>query len=124
MKFATLTLCFAALTAAAPSTYVFIETNNEIPLHEDTAPSKTPEKVHLNYNDSSVAHYHDKKLLANIRRYFGAFTDPDPEAMRDLQTDDFTISDMRKHYPTFFLCPLEEQTSPLLPARRFIIPVL
>jgi hypothetical protein len=55
------------------------------------------------FDDSRIKNYHDKRLLHNLRVYYKTFTDPDPDAMRNLQTEDFTISDIRKNVHTFEL---------------------
>jgi hypothetical protein len=55
------------------------------------------------FDDSRIKDYPDKRLLHNLRVYYKTFTDPDPDAMRNLQTENFTISDIRKNAHTFKL---------------------
>ena len=100
MRPSTLTLAFAALVAAVPSTYVVVEVDNEVPLQSLQTPSITSEKPNPRFDDSRIADYHDKKLLRNIRAYFKTFVDPNPEAMRDFQTEDYTMTDIRKPMPS------------------------
>ena len=102
MKASTLTLAFAALAAAVPSTHVLIEVDNEIPLkvNNEITPTRhqTPATQRKNpkFDDSLIADHPDKKLLARINAYFKTFVDPSPEDMRSLQTDDYTMTDIRK----------------------------
>ena len=97
MKLSTLTLAFAALAAAAPSTYVVVEIDNEMPLQEHQTPSIDPENYSRWFDDRRIAHHPDKKLLALTRAYYKTFVELDAEAMREMQTEDYTGTDIRKH---------------------------
>ncbi|KAG8528551.1 uncharacterized protein KY384_007469 [Bacidia gigantensis] len=48
----------------------------------------------IKFDDSRIKDYPDKRLLDYTRAYFKTFTDPDPEAMRDFQTKDYTMTDI------------------------------
>ena len=47
------------------------------------------------YDDSRIADFPDKETLAYVGAYFQTFTDPSPENMRDFQTEDYTMTDIR-----------------------------
>ncbi|KFY19075.1 hypothetical protein V491_04604 [Pseudogymnoascus sp. VKM F-3775] len=49
---------------------------------------------HPGYDDSRIIDFHDKKLLRRMKEYFITFVDGDFEGMRDLQADDFHITDI------------------------------
>jgi hypothetical protein len=49
------------------------------------------------FDISRVKDYPDKRLLKYLQAYYKTFTDPNPEAMREFQTEDFTITDIRKN---------------------------
>lgn len=49
------------------------------------------------FDISRIEHHEDQHLLAKISEYFITFTTGDFEGMRDLQADDFHITDIRKN---------------------------
>lgn len=55
------------------------------------------------FDDSRIKNYPDKRLLNYLRAYYKTFTDPDPDAMKNFQTENFTITDIRKNVHTFKL---------------------
>lgn len=54
------------------------------------------QEPHPGYDDSRIINYHDEILLRRMKEYFVSFVDGDFEGMRDLQADNFHITDIRK----------------------------
>jgi ketosteroid isomerase-like protein len=50
----------------------------------------------LKFDDTRIRHHHDKRLLRYIRAYFNAFTAGDFDGMKALQSEDYTMTDIRK----------------------------
>jgi hypothetical protein len=46
------------------------------------------------YDETRIQGYHDKRLLGYVRAYFNAFTSLNFEGLRDLQTEDYLMTDV------------------------------
>ena len=50
----------------------------------------------VKYDDSRIADYPDKNALAKAREFFEVFTNGEFDAMKALQTENYTMTDIRK----------------------------
>ena len=53
-----------------------------------------------NYDDSRIQDFPDKLLLSRLRNYFELFTSGDYNGMRNLESEDYTMTDIRKLIPS------------------------
>jgi hypothetical protein len=53
------------------------------------------------FDDRRIKDHPDHKLLERLRTYYKAFTTGDFDGIRSLQTDDYTMTDIRKNIHTF-----------------------
>lgn len=118
MRFSTIgLLALPLLATAAPNPWqVTVSVEEEQPLQlkqlkqatPATAPAMEPvvkmgnrvvrplsEPV-LKFDDSRIADHPDKVLLARVREFFRTFTTGDFVGMRDLQSEDYDMTDIRK----------------------------
>lgn len=47
------------------------------------------------FDDSRIKDFHDKTLLRRVRQFFKTFTTGDFDGMRDLQSENYTMTDIR-----------------------------
>lgn len=50
----------------------------------------------MSFDDTRIKNNPDKTLLRRIKEYFDTFVRSDYNAMRDHQTDEYTMTDIRK----------------------------
>ena len=53
----------------------------------------------VTFDDSRIKDHPDKQLLERIREYYHAFTTGNFNAIRDLEAEEYTMTDIRKHNP-------------------------
>ena len=100
MKFLSLSLALLPVLAiAAPSPLEVSITINEVeaPKTQEVIAS-LPEAIPT-YDESRIAHFPDKTLLKRCREFFKTFTTGDFDGMRDLQSENYTMTDIRKSMP-------------------------
>ena len=57
------------------------------------------------FDDKRIKEHPDKVLLDRIRKFFKTFTTGDFEGMRDLQSEDYTMTNIRE-MPFYFSRPI------------------
>jgi hypothetical protein len=73
-----------------------------ITMDGDVAPAPLSKQVtHLSediptFDDKRIKHHPDKVLLGRIREFFKTFTTGDFDGMKDLQSKDYTMTNIRK----------------------------
>lgn len=50
----------------------------------------------VHYDDSRIQNNHDKKLLERLKKYFDAFTTGDFDGVRNVESEGYTITNIRK----------------------------
>ena len=63
----------------------------------------------VHYDDSRIQQNHDKKLLERLKKYFDAFTTGDFDGVRNVESEGYTITNIRKRRHIRFQC----QSNPL-----------
>jgi hypothetical protein len=74
----------------------------------------------MSFDDSRIKHHPNKKLLADIRKYFRAFVNHDADASKAMQAEDYTMTNVGKPIP--FL-PLPSQLHVACPPKYLLIPI-
>lgn len=80
-----------------PSSFqISIKMDDELrPAVPEKAANLAPDKIST-FNDDRIAHHQDKQLLQRIRAFFKTFTTGDFDGMRDLQSENYTMTNIRK----------------------------
>ena len=72
----------------------------------------------MSFDGSRIKHHPDKKSLADVKRYFKAFVTHDADALKAMQTTDYTMTDIRKpaqhSFPSLLPPPPPSSSPPLL----------
>ncbi|KAH8654949.1 Alpha/Beta hydrolase protein [Tricladium varicosporioides] len=75
------------------TTYPISSTSNSKP--EGPSKNSTLDVVaNAQFDDSRIKNHHDKLLLSRIRTYFNAFTSGDFNGIKDLESDDYNMTDI------------------------------
>lgn len=51
----------------------------------------------VKFDDSRIKHHHDKKLLSRVRTYYEAFTHGDFNAIKEIEGEEYTMTDIREN---------------------------
>ncbi|KFZ12972.1 hypothetical protein V502_06832 [Pseudogymnoascus sp. VKM F-4520 (FW-2644)] len=89
MKLANLLIPLAAVAPAILAASIHRDTGNSLQLRMNGNKPSNPA-----YDDSRIAHFHDKLLLSRMKEYFLSFVEGNYTGMYDLQAEDFHITDI------------------------------
>lgn len=67
-------------------------------------PSTSENMAPVHYDDSRIQHNHDKKLLERLKKYFDAFTAGDFDGVRNVESEGYTMTNIRKGRHIRFQC--------------------
>lgn len=97
--FVLLSLALPSFVTPAPSVQFSVSLSTQIPgnpSHNRIA--LLSEEVPI-FDDERIQDYPDKKLLGRLREFFKTFTTGDFKGMRDLQTPNYTMTNIRERHP-------------------------
>ena len=88
-------LAFPLSTVSTPSWQFSVKLSGNYASPSDSSVSVLSEEIPT-FDDDRVKDYPDKKLLTRLRTFFKTFTTGDFDGMHDLQSTNYTMTNIRK----------------------------